>query len=149
QVVSSLDQRVTQWISSVTDARGRDRTSAHFSMNGDSTSPQTRKSHRERSGYSGVRPKVEDRELLGQHLPGRDALDDLRVGRFLLPGQHGSKPAWTDLPRQGASQPLSRGPALCRDVLAWGPPGRRARLGPMPPAASSPFATFAATADAI
>src|SRR5947199_5292325 len=73
QVVSSLDQRVTQWISSVTDARGRDRTSAHFSMNSDSTSPQTRKSHRERSGYSGVRPKVEDRELLGQHLPGRDA----------------------------------------------------------------------------
>src|SRR5439155_4673135 len=52
-------------------------------------------------------------------------------------------------PVKAPRNPSRAGPALCRDVLAWGPPGGRARLGPMPPAASSPFATFAATADAI
>src|SRR5437667_3813236 len=67
-------------------------------------------------------PKVEDRELLGQDLAGWDALDDLRVGRFLLPGQHGSKRAWTDLPRQGAAWLLSPRPSAL--------PGRAGRGRP-------------------
>ena len=57
QVVSSFDQRVTQWMSRVTVTTGRARNSVHERVNGVSTSPKTRKSQRDRSGYSGVRPK--------------------------------------------------------------------------------------------
>ena len=49
QRVSSFDQRVTQWMSSVCSATGRLRNSAQRRVNGSATSPQTRKSQPERS----------------------------------------------------------------------------------------------------
>ena len=49
QRVSSLDQRVTQWMSVVSSATGRLRNSAQRKLKGSSTSPQTRKSQPDKS----------------------------------------------------------------------------------------------------
>ena len=48
-VVSSFDQRVTQWMSSVCSVIGRFRNSAHPRLKGSETSPHTRKSQPVRS----------------------------------------------------------------------------------------------------
>jgi hypothetical protein len=49
QAVSSFVQRVTQWMSVATVLRGSALNCGHVSVNGDSTSPQTLKSHVARS----------------------------------------------------------------------------------------------------
>jgi len=49
QVVSSFDQRVTQWMSVFTVLRGRALNWSQVRVNGESTSPQTLKSHVARS----------------------------------------------------------------------------------------------------
>src|SRR5438552_5663102 len=148
QVVSSLDQRVTQWMSSITDLRGRARTSAHFSVSGDSTSPQTRKSQRDSSGYSGVRPKWRTGNFSVKTWPGGMRLMISGSVGFFCQGSTGRSVHGPISPVQAPRGSYHPGQALCLDVLA-GAARREARLGPMPPAASSPFATFAATADAI
>ena len=51
QVVSSFVQRVTQWMSVLTLLRGSALNSSQVSVNGRSTSPQTRKSHVARSVF--------------------------------------------------------------------------------------------------
>ena len=54
-VLSSFDQRVTQWMSEVTVTRGRRRNSAHVHVTSRSTRPKQRKVQRAGSNF-GVRP---------------------------------------------------------------------------------------------
>ncbi len=71
--VSSLDQRVTQWMSVTTSFWGSSINSSQLSFSRSSTSPKTAKSHVFRSNF-GFGPDRQDREPLGQVLAGRDPL---------------------------------------------------------------------------
>src|SRR2546423_14061755 len=54
--VSNFDHLVTQWMSTTTSVDGIASASSHDSLRSSETNPKTRKSHDDRSGYSGTLP---------------------------------------------------------------------------------------------
>jgi hypothetical protein len=78
QVVSSFDQRVTQWMSSVAVATGSRRISPQLRVNGVSTAPKDAEVSTRQVRVGRGPPKMEHRELVGQHLAGRNPDGDLR-----------------------------------------------------------------------
>ena len=105
--------------------RQRSGTRPSVSVSGCSTSPQTRKSQPVRSGYVGHAAEVEHRELVGQHLAGRDALGELGRHVASLPREdHGAQhPTRRCAVKRGLDWP--DGPALRLLRRAGGGGGRR------------------------
>src|SRR5256885_5004002 len=56
QGVSNFDHLVTQWMSTTTSVDGSASTSSHDKVRSCSTKPKMRRSHDDRSGYSGTLP---------------------------------------------------------------------------------------------
>ena len=67
--VSNFDQVVTQWMSTVTSARGSDRNSSHVHRRGRATSPRTSNVH-SASGVRGVGPAESTGKSCVSYWPG-------------------------------------------------------------------------------